>query len=240
MTAAAAPDRDGRAGDYVLGAMDGAEAVAFEAEMARDPTLGGLVAEWRDRLRELDETAVTEPAGEQLWRRIEASLGPAPMIARKPSAERAWARWWDNLAFWRSCGVAAAAAAVLLAVGLAVSLQRAAPAPSMVAVLTAESDGRPLALVEIGADGTSRLVAIAAIPVPEGRALEVWTLPGAEAAPVSIGLLDRPRSLSLDTGSLPPARVDQLFAISLEPATGSPTGQPTGPILIKGLAKPAL
>jgi anti-sigma-K factor RskA len=32
----------------------------------------------------------------------------------------------------------------------------------------------------------------------------------------------------------PPPGPDQLFEITLEPAGGSPTGRPTGPILFKG------
>jgi hypothetical protein len=33
---------------------------------------------------------------------------------------------------------------------------------------------------------------------------------------------------------LPPPGPDQLFEITLEPAAGSPTGRPTGPVLFKG------
>lgn len=33
-----------------------------------------------------------------------------------------------------------------------------------------------------------------------------------------------------------PARSQQLYEITLEPEGGSPTGRPTGPVLMKGLA----
>jgi anti-sigma-K factor RskA len=39
---------------------------------------------------------------------------------------------------------------------------------------------------------------------------------------------------------LPGPGPDQLFEITLEPRTGSPTGRPTGPILYKGLTAPTL
>jgi len=40
--------------------------------------------------------------------------------------------------------------------------------------------------------------------------------------------------LQLDLEALPDTVADQLFEITLEPATGSPTGRPTGPVLFKG------
>ena len=46
--------------------------------------------------------------------------------------------------------------------------------------------------------------------------------------------MDRARTLELPLKDLPPPGPDQLFEITLEPAGGSPTGRPTGPILFKG------
>jgi hypothetical protein len=42
------------------------------------------------------------------------------------------------------------------------------------------------------------------------------------------------RMVSLRLEGLPAPGPNQLFEITLEPATGSPTGRPTGPILMKG------
>lgn len=53
--------------------------------------------------------------------------------------------------------------------------------------------------------------------------------------PVSVGLIDRARRASFTVPSYP-ARSQQLYEITLEPAGGSPTGRPTGPVLMKGLA----
>jgi anti-sigma-K factor RskA len=65
---------------------------------------------------------------------------------------------------------------------------------------------------------------------------ELWMLPGGSAAPVSLGLV------SLDTVQvvkLPPALAGKMagawgMAMSVEPAGGSPTGAPTGPVIFKG------
>ncbi len=46
--------------------------------------------------------------------------------------------------------------------------------------------------------------------------------------------------MSLNLSNLPSTGPNQLFEITLEPKTGSPTGRPTGPILMKGLTTPTL
>jgi anti-sigma-K factor RskA len=51
------------------------------------------------------------------------------------------------------------------------------------------------------------------------------------------GVLPRAEQRRLAQGTdLPMPIESQLYEITLEPATGSPTGRPTGPILYKGLA----
>ena len=53
---------------------------------------------------------------------------------------------------------------------------------------------------------------------------------------MSVGLMSAARTLQLSLKDLPTPRPDQLFELTLEPATGSPTGRPTGPVLFKGNA----
>ncbi|MGL5114801.1 MAG: anti-sigma factor domain-containing protein, partial [Beijerinckiaceae bacterium] len=73
-----------------------------------------------------------------------------------------------------------------------------------------------------------------------GRILEVWTLQSREQGPVSIGRMDQARTLKLDLARLKRPDVGHLFEITVEPPGGSPTGRPTGPILMKGLVGVAL
>lgn len=236
-------DPDAAAADYLFGQMNEAETDAFENLLARDAALAALVRRWRGVLGELDLTAPEVPADDALWQRIAAATAasaerrPAPAAA----ATRGWlAGLWDNLPVWRGVGVAGALASALLAVASVTLLQRPAGDVRFVAVLVADGATTPGALVEIGSDGRARLLPLAEIPVPDGRALEVWTLPDPATGPVSIGLLDRARQIGLDIGDLPATTTGQLFEITLEPATGSPTGRPTGPIIYKGLTTEAL
>jgi anti-sigma-K factor RskA len=52
--------------------------------------------------------------------------------------------------------------------------------------------------------------------------------------------MDQARTLKLDLARLRRPDAGHLFEITVEPPGGSPTGRPTGPILMKGLASQAL
>lgn len=259
------PEDEMLAGEYVAGLLEGPAESAFEARLSAEPDLAAAVARWRRRFAEIDESAAPVVADEAFWRRIETALatapelpaetaapvplsvGPATAAARAAPAARAattartadgFADWWRSLALWRGFAAVATAAAIVLAVGLG-RLALAPPPPTFVAVLLAET-GEVGAVVHVFADGTAELLPLEDVTVPSGRALEVWTKWSDERGPVSIGLLDRPRTVRLSTGGLPETRPEQLFEITLEPATGSPTGRPTGPILFKGTAATTL
>lgn len=67
-----------------------------------------------------------------------------------------------------------------------------------------------------------------------GRSLELWALPR-DGKPKSLGLVGAERALLrlADTAERSLGNVPAL-AISLEPQGGSPSGQPTGPVLYSG------
>ena len=72
-----------------------------------------------------------------------------------------------------------------------------------------------------------------------GRALELWALP-ASGNPIALGLVDAEAGavLTLATPSDALLAGAKGLAVSLEPPGGSPTGQPTGPILWTGAIVP--
>jgi anti-sigma-K factor RskA len=79
-------------------------------------------------------------------------------------------------------------------------------------------------------------VPIAAVQVPADRALEFWTKADSWAGPVSLGLVKPGEPVRIPLDKLPPLEPNQLFELTLEPATGSPIGKPTGPIQFIGRA----
>lgn len=221
-------DDNALAGEYVLGLLEGQAKIEAERRIASDAEFARAVEGWRMRLLAFDDTTATGTASDALWKKIEAGV-PTRAATAEPSA---FAKFWSSLAVMRATALGATFAALVLAVGLGFAVKAARQQPVMVAVLLDGS--RAGAVVQAFSDGRVVLVPLVDMNVPEGHALEVWTLPSRERGPVSVGLMNRARTLALSLKDLPAPGTDQLFEITLEPATGSPTGRPTGPVLFKG------
>ncbi len=218
-----------QAAEYVLGLLEGEAKMDAERRLSSDAAFAREVERWRARFAEFDDATEPHAVDEKLWSRIEATMTAA---APQRATTSLWARLWNDLAVMRTAAVGASLAVLFLAIGLGVAIRQARLQPTMVAVLL---DGdRAGAVVHAFADGRVVLVPLTSINVPAGRVLEVWTLPSRERGPVSVGLMDRARTLDLRLKDLPAPGPNQLFEITLEPAGGSPTGRPTGPILFKG------
>ena len=75
-----------------------------------------------------------------------------------------------------------------------------------------------------------------------GRSYELWSIASNSAKPRSLGLVGaeefttRPLPADFDVDALRASS----YAVSLEPAGGSPSGMPTGPILFTGKMVEAL
>lgn len=221
-------------GEYVLGLLSAAEQQAFESRMAVEPELQAAVQRLRAHMEKLDDTAGALPADSALWQRIDARLderivSSAPLP--QPANDNHWMRW---------AGMAASLA-VALGVGyFAGSATTRQTAPVMIAVLLTEEDMQPGAIVEAYADDSIRLVPLDLAQRPDDRVYQVWTLPDPATGPVSMGIFEDPSTIRLAGPNLPLPETGQLYEITLEPAGGSPTGRPTGPILVKGFAKTPL
>ncbi len=220
------------AGEYVAGLLTPEELEAFERRIATDAEARRAVADWRQRLLALDETATPVTPSDGLWSRIEAAVGASR--AGQESSTNWLARLWQDVAALRWTSALAAAAAAIMAVLLVVQPFGRADKPTVVAVLNAPNTNEAGAIVEAFADGRVRVVPLRAIPVPEGRVLQVWTLWDRQVGPWSVGLMPRAEARDYATSGMPRPVDQQLYEITLEPAGGSPTGRPTGPILYVG------
>lgn len=237
-------DRMARAGDYVLGLMEEAERLRAEADMATDAEFRAAVDLLSNRMAALDDTAGRDPVPEGMWAAIDARLGEtdadAATAASSAGRSLSSAPVVDLAArrrqtAWRPALMAASIAAALGIGYLAGTTFSPRPQPVVVVVLDTP-DAVPGAIFEAFADDTVRIVPLQDFAVPEGKTLQVWTLYDPAVGPVSLGTLPSAVPAVLRGPDQPLPRADQLYEITLEPAPGSPTGKPTGPILVKGFA----
>lgn len=223
------------AGEFVLGVLDRAERASVERRIQRDPAFAAAVADWQRHFAGLDATTPGVTPSPELWSRIEASRLAQRSGRPATRGEPLLSGLWNSLRLWRPAGLAGTLAALVLGFALLMRISAGPETPQLVAVLSAP-DGRAAAVVNAFANGTVQLIPLDTIPVPDGRVLEVWTLQTREQGPVSLARMDKARTIRLDLRGLSPAQVGHLFEITLEPQGGSPTGKPTGPVLMKGLA----
>ncbi len=240
-------DQDRLAAEHVLGLLEGEERGQAERLLATDETFQTMVEQWRSRFSEWDSTAEDAAPGDALWQRIDSGLDarPAQAEARPAAPARQGASpgllqgLWDSLTFWRTFGMAGAVAALLLAAGLSFFAMKASRQPVLVAVLMSEAN-QPGAVLRTFADGRAELTPLGDMQIPHNHSIQVWTFPDPAGAPVSVGVVQTARTVLLNLQNLPQPHSNQLFAISVEPLAGSPTGQPTGPVVMKGTASTAL
>ncbi|MBJ6124790.1 anti-sigma factor [Microvirga splendida] len=237
-------DQDRLAAEHVLGLLDAEERGLAERLLATDESFQARVEQWRTRFAEWDSTAADVAPDDTLWRRIESDLdsqpapAPAAPVRRKP-ATGSLRTLWDSLSFWRGFGMAGALAGLLLAMGVGYFADKASRQPMLVAVLMNETN-QPGAVLRTFADGRVELTPLGDMEIPHNHSIQVWTFPDPNGAPVSVGVVHAAKTVQLDPRNLPQPHSNQLFAISVEPLAGSPTGQPTGPVVMKGTASTAL
>lgn len=231
------PELHELAGEYVLGTLPAARRREVQARLVDDLQLQAAVHAWEDRLLPL--TGLVEPVvpSPRLWARVERSLDALAVSAPRLSPRRAWWRW-DSLALWRGLTAGGFAIATLLAAVLVGRLAEPPAEARFMVVLVAPDDKAPGWVVQAGASGARQveLIPLGAVEVPRDKALQFWTKAEGWSAPVSLGLVTPGQTLRVPAGSLPAVQPDQLFELTLEPRSGSPTGRPTGPVRYIGRA----
>lgn len=206
------------AAEYVLGLLPEAETRAFESRLAQDRDLRQDVEAWAEYFASMTDPIEEVEAPPQVLRRVEVVLFGA---GRKSL--------WKQLVPYLAGAVAASAIAwAAMLSGLLSTDHR----PDLWADLQSTEDGLVL-LAHYAPASETFMVRFDEGTYPADRSLEIWMIPGPDAAPISIGLIDP--SVTLTQIPVPPEISVQLpgatVAISEEPLGGSPVGAPTGPVL---------
>lgn len=216
-----------QAAEYVLGTLSAEERAAFEELLERSDEARSAVDAWQRHLAPLAATVSEITPSPAVWEAIEERLRtlgarrPVSLLALRASRDR-----------WRMGAIAFAT----LAAGFAffsidrVVIDRREAATSYVAVVNRGGD-LPALIVRVDLARHSVFVRAVATEVPEGHSLELWYI-GEGKPPKSMGLVDKKAwRMPLPAG----AHVEKAtFAVTVEPAGGSPTHAPTGPIVYSG------
>jgi anti-sigma-K factor RskA len=220
---------DALAAEYVLGTLHGGARRRFEALLPAHPALREATRAWRERLLPLDAAHEPVTPSPAVWERILARIDGRPAdtnVERRGLLAR--------LLFSRGAAGLASVAALVLVALLAIPRPAAPPVLVVLARTGAEAAGMPPASIIAGISGDrSSLVVRPLLPVATApdRSLELWAVPS-QGPPRSLGLVPvGSGTIALRAGALSGTNT---LAITIEPAGGSPTGAPTGPIVYAG------
>ena len=210
------------ASEYVVGTLQGTARKRFERWMMESPRLRRQVWYWERRLEPFNSSLPKTEPPPALWNAIEARLFPAPPQAKDEKGL--------GLSFWRWTASLAMAAVLALLVWTPLPSQ---PAPGLVAVVQSEQ-AQPLWVMNASA-GDHSLTLKSLPPVASGseQDYELWLL-SESGVPISLTVLPTEGAelrITLSDEQVRELLKSRSLAISLEPKGGSPTGQPTGPVV---------
>lgn len=216
---------DALCGEYIIGTLRGAARRRFERALQDEPRAALRLRYWQGIVAPRYSKMIEVQPSPRVWQKLERELDLARY--RMP--------WHQRAGFWKGWA-AAATAALILALGVQFARQQPeAPEVVQIAQLSGK-DQAARVTAHLSRDGRT-LVLHAARPVLAGpsQSYELWLIPAEGGDPISVAVLG-----SLDAQfAVPPAQAGRLLpgatlAVSTEPAGGSPTGKPTGPVILAG------
>ena len=216
-------DDDARAAEYVLGVLSTDERREIQRQLMTDSALRAEVDRWENRLAPLmlEVSAVEPPL--HVWRGIEERIGAAVVPKSRQSR-------WESLFFWRSVAFGAAA---LAAASLAAFFYVGTVAPPM-RPMVANVAGAQSSFIAAFDPASRRLTIIpSSVAKTDQHSLQLWLI-AAGGKPQSLGLIEPAMPVHVTLPSQIVVAADATLAVSLEPPGGSPTGQPTGPVIASG------
>jgi anti-sigma-K factor RskA len=237
----AGPDEDLLAAECALGLLEGLEREGAQRRRLRDPGFDRAVEAWEDRLAGLAGAVPPVAPRAQVWTAIVKQLDSGGAVIEL--------RLRRSLAAWRAVAASAGAVAAALAVAL-VWPHGSAPLGGGALVASSADRGQPplehiMTARMVGANGPTVFVAVvdpqshiivvtpASISATQGRSPELWLIP-AGGKPIALGLAAFGRSVRLNPKVEMGDASRAILAVSMEPLGGSPTGQPTGPVVASG------
>jgi anti-sigma-K factor RskA len=207
------------AADYAIGLMPATARRRFEQLLLEDAALRAELAQWHGSLASLTEALPEQPVPDRVWQGITARI--EPQVLHVP----------EKRPFWNWLRVTMAVCSLVIAVTLSVIYTRD---DAQYSATLAGADAKPALRVLAHADYL-QVEPLTLAAIEPGQSLELWAIP-ADGKPVSLGVIPAGGNGKVELSETQKALIGKpiALAVSLEPKGGSPTGQPTGPVLYQG------
>ncbi|HVT36417.1 MAG TPA: anti-sigma factor [Nevskiaceae bacterium] len=231
------------AAEYVLGTLQGRARMRFDRLLRADAALLGEVHAWERKLAPLALAITPVPPRGIVWSGIERRINAMNTPTLPP-------RKLPSINFWRTWSAVATAAALLLAVALQQQMQfsmqivvmpkivHEAPLMPYVAVLKPDKSDARWVVSMYPEKKTMKVAASGSYPVDAQHALELWALE--KSGPRPLGLLPLQGQAEMALPAAMQVEGELTLAVSVEPTGGSPTGLPTGPVILSAPASRAI
>lgn len=222
-------EMDDYAAEYVLGTLDHAERIQVAVLRASDAAMDVAVTAWEKRFAPFNTLIPEAQPSPDLFGKIERRVLTLPKEPERPFGEEDKSRfgWWQAAAL-----VASLAFLIITAVGK-YGPQTPATPPPMVAVLQTEPS-KPMFVVSLNRKTAMIEVQTMTEAAPANKNYELWFIPKGATAPHPMGVLSA-KTFQMPMPDMPHEEMMNVtIAVSLEPAGGSPTGLPTGPVIVTG------
>ncbi|MGE8147013.1 anti-sigma factor [Pseudomonas frederiksbergensis] len=213
------PLRRALAADYAIGLMPAAARRRFEQLLLEDAALRAELAHWQESLASLTESLPEQPVPEHVWQGINARIEPQRLHVP------------EKRSFWNWMRVTAAIGSLVVVVFLSMLYNRD---DARYSATLLSADAQPALKVEAHANFLN-VEPLTLAAVDPGRSLELWAIPS-DGKPISLGVIPAGGKGKVELSDAQKALIGKpiALAVSLEPKGGSPTGQPTGPVLYQG------
>jgi anti-sigma-K factor RskA len=214
---------DALIGEYMLGALRGGARRRFERALREEPAVALRLRTLQQEFTPNYSERIAETPSAGGWQRLERELNLAQY--RAP--------WYSRVSFLRAWAVGVTAA-LLLSLSL-LTLRTSTETTLTPIAQLAMKGAAPSVVAAVSAD--RRMLQLrAARPIVAGplQSYELWVIPEG-GAPLSLAVLGQlDGTLEVPEGHRGQLRKGALLAITVEPAGGSPTGGPTGPVILSG------
>jgi anti-sigma-K factor RskA len=226
------------AGHYVLGTLRGPARRRFERLARSEAAVRAEQHFWEAQLGELALSLKPVAPPPAVWLSLQRRLqlgNTVPLRRSTPAPVRAAPVW--RIYAGLAAAIVIASAVVLMKDREAMQepkIATATAAPVFVATLKVPDSSMQWTVALSPSDGQMTASAAGDYPQLGNHSMELWWI--GPSGPVPVGLLPTQGSGSMPLPKEITATGPITLAVSLEPAGGSPTGKPTGPVLTSGAA----